>query len=198
MQSDSPIADESTNFRLFSYGKTTPGLEGYLVRIRKILSSLSYEYVAPTVPLWYPFSSIRQAVKDFLPLPYRCAPYRDRILHTLLPLVHPGRAPIWSISMPSPTHLPVQGTETRTTLILRKDCVLALEQCVRRTRRTSENITVVRRRAQPRPLRQKRPFLTHSSNSKIYAEQSAISVCFGKTFLRGLRRGAASKNIRFC
>jgi hypothetical protein len=47
-------------------------------------SLLLHDHIAPAVPLGHPFSAVRQSIKNFLALPHRCAPDRDRVLHNSL------------------------------------------------------------------------------------------------------------------
>lgn len=72
-----------------------------------ILSLLPDERVPPAVLILYPFPAVRQEVKNFLRLPYRCAPYRDRIFHSCVdPQID---AEVWAQGCPESISAPFRA-----------------------------------------------------------------------------------------
>ena len=47
------------------------------------------EHVSPAVAFWNPFPAISQTIENFLPLPHRCTPDGDGILHNIFPFLCP-------------------------------------------------------------------------------------------------------------
>lgn len=69
-----------------------------------LASFLPDDNLAPAIPFGHPFSSIGQAIKNFVPFPDWCAPYHHRIFHSRL------RSSFWDLTK---TARPNPGPESQ-------------------------------------------------------------------------------------